>query len=142
MTKLVRDTKAGKSISAWVVLDCDNNLVATVQAHYSDSGGVMIDIYSYNVESSHGPTLRGVQHGKASGYGYDKLTAALAGLEICGIRFMDHCETKDGNMVAGPGMADVDGANWSAEKDDWGSHYYKPGLERLVALGFRVIQAI
>src|SRR5512135_2997070 len=31
--------------------------------------------------------------GKANGYGYDKLTAALSGLSVDGVEFTDHCAT-------------------------------------------------
>lgn len=47
MATLVRDTKAGKSVSAWVVLNKKGELVATVNSHYSDGGRVTVDVWNH-----------------------------------------------------------------------------------------------
>lgn len=80
MTKYVRETAAAKSISAWVILK-GSRYVATVQAHFGNSR-VLVNIWQHGEE---------MQSGTASGYGYDKLTAALAGLKIDGHELTDHC---------------------------------------------------
>lgn len=85
--KQVRETKAGKSISAWVILKAGKD-IATVQAHYGNSGQVTVNVFNYGNNRS---AEKGCQYGSASGYGYDKETAALSGLEIDGIVLNDHC---------------------------------------------------
>lgn len=84
MTKYVRETAAAKSLSAWIILKGSRH-VATVQAHYGSSR-VLVNIWQSGHE---------LQTGTASGYGYDKLTAALAGLTVDGHQLTDHCARLD-----------------------------------------------
>ena len=111
MTKQVRETTAGQSISATVVLNKKGEHVATVQAHYSNAGRVTVDVRSTSVGLegmckrpdlwAKLPTdkdykagafdLWSLQQGSAGGYGYDKYAAALAGLIIDGHTIADHC---------------------------------------------------
>ena len=111
MTKQVRETAAGQSISATVVLNKKGEHVATVQAHYSNAGRVTVDVWSTSVGlegmckradlwaklptdkdyKSGAFDLRSLQQGSAGGYGYDKHAAALAGLIIDGHTIADHC---------------------------------------------------
>lgn len=81
MPKFVRETAAGSSIAAWIVTNGRGEFVAKVQAHFASS--VRVDVFD---------SERDVQHGRAGGYGYDKLTAALSGLVIGGHTLADHCE--------------------------------------------------
>lgn len=46
MAKQVRETAAGKSISAYVVLNKKGNHVATVNAHFANSGAVTVDVWN------------------------------------------------------------------------------------------------
>lgn len=111
MTKQVRETAAGQSISATVVLNKKGEHVATVQAHYSNAGRVTVDVWSTSVGlegmckredlwaklptgkdyKSGAFDLWSLQQGSAGGYGYDKHAAALAGLIIDGHTIADHC---------------------------------------------------
>ena len=111
MTKQVRETAAGQSISASVILNKKGEHVATVQAHYSNAGRVTVDVWSTSVGLegmckradlwAKLPTdkdykagafdLWHLQQGSAGGYGYDKHAAALAGLIIDGHTIADHC---------------------------------------------------
>ncbi len=107
MAKQVRETHAGSSISAWVILNKKGEHVATVNAHYSNSGTVTVDVWNRGdaVERCNaavekhfkatGKTSRfyhhDLQQGRAGGYGYDKFTAALAGLWIDGQQMANHC---------------------------------------------------
>lgn len=146
--KQVRETAAGKSISAWVVLK-DGKQVAQVQAHFGQSR-VQVDIWATPDWS--------IQQGSASGHGYDKLTAAMAGMTIDGIRITNHCETDatikallaeyhNGN-TSEKAFRDAlrefgaSPANWSNVNGRWEDAYYDSGLDRLKALGYQVIQAI
>jgi hypothetical protein len=86
MAKYVRETKAGRSIAAWIVTNGRGELVANIQAHFSDSGGVTVNAWDMATD--------GVQIGRATGYGYDKLTAALAGMKIGGHTLSNHCEVQ------------------------------------------------
>lgn len=84
MTKYVSDTSAAKSVSAWIILNRKGQHVATVKAHYGNSRVLV------NVHCDKG----GFQHATASGYGYDKFTAALSRLSIDGHKMTDHCEAR------------------------------------------------
>lgn len=53
MASQVRETKAGKSISAWVILKRGTH-VATVNAHFSDGGRVSVDVWNLGDK----PTVR------------------------------------------------------------------------------------
>jgi hypothetical protein len=82
MTNYVSDTKAAKQVSAWVILNKRGVHVATVKAHWGASRCTV------NVHDE----KAGFQRGTASGYGYDKFTAALSGLSIDGHAMSDHCD--------------------------------------------------
>jgi len=84
MVKFVRESAAGKAISAWAITNGRGECVAKVQAHFAPSGGVSVNVFSAGIDV--------VQHGRANGYGYDKLTAALSGLVVAGHTLADHCE--------------------------------------------------
>lgn len=73
MTKQVRETTAGQSVSAYVVLDKKGRHVATVQAHYSNGGTVTVDVWS------HGDTANALnwKTARANGRVSDKDAAAL-----------------------------------------------------------------
>jgi hypothetical protein len=157
MTKRVSETAAGRSISALIVLRKNGEHVATVQIHYGESV-VSVDIWNHVPRRGRpNPTREAMDkardwnpsHGRAGGYGYDKLTAALAGLEIDGIRLSDHC----GECLPYPrgldhfpeGFKPPAGfrlANYRREVGGWVSCYRDPGLRFLEARGYRVIQAI
>ena len=72
MSKYVRETAAGKSISAYVIMKGARH-VATVQAHFSNGGRCLVNVWHTDG--------REMQHASAGGYGYDKFTAALSGLK-------------------------------------------------------------
>ena len=153
--KQVRETSAGKSVSAWVILRNDGRHVATVQAAFLDSGSVMVDVW--------GP--HSLEHqGKVGGYGYDKFTAALSGAIIDGIKMFDHSvgnydpknpQFKDLDILFKRYQRDVEhsqkwndearniGARFANYKDGkYISLYYISGLDRLTEMGYNVIQAI
>lgn len=121
MTKRVNETTAGKSVSAWVILDRKGVQIGRVQAYFANSGGVTVDVllwgddvtkrtaeamgYAFGdddkITTYNGKPTRhageyaykvaGVQSGRAGGYGYDKFTAALSGLFICEHQMSNHC---------------------------------------------------
>ena len=113
--------------------------------------------------------LFGLQQSSAGGYGYDKYTAALAGLIIDGHTIADHCgrvpedENKRAALMRAYVRAvesgqPVDDKAWRAKAwrigcrftnwgscgvgERYGSLYFESGLGRLEAFGYRVIQAI
>lgn len=117
MSKQVRETAAGKSVSAYVILNRKGEHVADVQAHFSDSGTVAVDVWNHGdgpcersaramgyklddagriSEGKHAGQwpyrVAGLQQGRAGGYGYDKFTAALSGLVIDGHVMSNHCD--------------------------------------------------
>ena len=147
--KQVRETAAGQSISAWVILKKGKE-VATVQAHYGNSR-VLVNVW----DKASGYDM---QAGSAGGDGYDKFTSALSGLSIGGVVLNDHCGTDkrtgrilkayhSGTMTleqAEKRAAKIGGrfANWQADKGRWMSLFLESGLDKLKCLGFTVIQAI
>lgn len=111
----VRDTKAGQSISAYIVLDRRNQQVATVHVYHGST--TRVDVFADGdsalnrncdamgvtrpADTPREPWVPGrpdpdwyaaiQQQGRASGGGYDMETAAMAGLYIDGRRLFDHC---------------------------------------------------
>lgn len=110
MVKYVRETGAAKSVSATVIMKGARH-VATVQAHYGSSR-VLVNVWQESeayrksfTKAHNAPTtdseldraaydLFAFQQGTASGYGYDKFAAALAGLIIDGHTMGDHCQIR------------------------------------------------
>ena len=162
-TKYVHDTAAGKSISAYIVMKkC--KVVATVRAHYSNGGTCLVNVFS-----SDGTAF---QYGRATGSGYDKFTAALAGLIIDGITLSDHCGRDEktvkllaqyhaackavcigGHSVTWGGdfqkfwdakaaKLGATFANWRSAESGFQSLHIASGLDRLKMAGYDVIQAI
>lgn len=98
MTKQVRETAAGKSLSVYVIMKGARQ-IATVHVHFSNGGTCTADLWHRAgkardrtnkalglPESHYGP-----QQGRAGGYGYDKETAALSGMYVDGHALTDHC---------------------------------------------------
>jgi len=123
---------------------------ALVNVAYPADGAGRLTVF---VVDAFGPS-RTCASGSANGYGYDKLTAALSGFSIDGVKLTDHCETDataarmlkraragepTAKLLNGKGRA-YQFANWTVEGP--GSCYRKSGLDVLRALGYRVIQAI
>lgn len=206
MAKQVRETTAGQSISAYIVLDKKGHHVATVQSHYSNGGTVTVDVWSHGdvVTMANWKTARKIgrvsdkqaadliasapdyftgvdrdewaacqlfnlQQGRTGGYGYDKFTAALAGLIIDGHTMADHCgsvpeaEKARASLLRQYEKACEAGGNgddkvWREKAarigcrfTNWGvcgvgdrymSLHFIDGFHRLECLGYRVISAI
>jgi hypothetical protein len=182
--------------SAWVVLNKKGEHVATVTAQYPRDGAGRMSVNVRNTTmgaqqrtadryaATYGKRLIDrdatdagglhlwFQAASASGYGYDKTTAALAGLIVDGHTLADHCgrvpeaETAKARLFAAyqkardaykaapsgefPRRAWEDKArkigarfaNWSQEAGGYTSLHFEPGLDRLRTLGYRVVQAL
>lgn len=167
------------NVSASVILNRKGQHVATVRVLYPRDGAGVVRAEVYT--PGEGVTFRG----RASGYGYDKRTAALAGAVIAGVKLANHCgRGEDSHEIAkarlmkryisaavrGATRAETEAfemkaramgasfANWCRAADmpsepgdkpgqvlhgyRWTSIHTRPGLERLEALGFRVISAV
>ncbi len=155
MTKYVSDTAAAKSLSAYAIMKGRRH-VATVKAHHGNSRCLV------NVEQDQDAIERCaraskdwlknswfVQSASASGYGYDKFTAALAGMWIDGHRMADHCEPgkvpPKGAKVFPADYLPPKGyrlANWSSEHAGWLNCYKLDGLNYLRDLGYTVVQVL
>jgi hypothetical protein len=160
MTKQVRETTAGKSISAYVILNPKGVHVATVQSHYSDAGNVSVDVWHQDSTP--------LQQGRAGGYGYDKFTAALCGLVIDGHKMGDHCG-RDGVPKYPKGRASWSSgtkpkrgysfSNWASgdrthsdgsriypdmaqDESGWRSCYRLEAFKYLEAFDYRIIKAV
>jgi hypothetical protein len=97
-TKYVRETKAGKSVSAYLIRKRGRE-IGTVLVHFSAGGTVLVNIFQRDASAlrcAKGDKQAArqflFQHATAGGYGYDKLTAALSGLYIDGHKLTNHCE--------------------------------------------------
>lgn len=135
--KQVRETAAGQSITVQIILRPNGDHIATVQSHYSNGGTVTVDVWNMSNMKRENPSCdKGLQQGRAGGYGYDKFNAAIAGLEIDGFEMTHHCTR--GNRRA----KDVRGANWSKETGDFTDWYIESDLSRLTARGYQIITAI
>jgi len=147
MSKYVSDTKAGKSISAWVILK-GKRQVATVRAHFSDSGSVLVNVFqdAQGAERSEAAAARdgvklkpnewgekslGFQHATAGGYGYDKLTAALSGLYIDGHVMTDHCSRKGAPKRPPNGLQ-----RWPYESKPPRGYEFANYQQRFITFGF------
>jgi hypothetical protein len=85
--KLVTETAAGQSIAAYVILK-KNAMVGKVHVYYNTkSGGVTVNAWDYTREES-------FMKSHASGYGYDKFTAAVSGMLFDGHTISNHCGVK------------------------------------------------
>lgn len=136
--------------SAYIVLNKKGEHVATVNFRHGSGGAVQCDVFNHG---------RLTHQKKAGGYGYDKATAALSGALIDGYRMADHCGNSDeGSEKARARLAATykrnpaahDYSGWSEKARKIGCHwansmndlYFCSGLNRLSALGYRVIQAL
>lgn len=165
MVKYVRDTKAGKSIKAYVIMK-GRREVAKVQVHYGDSGTVLVNVWqdsdaqlrsaiASKVVPKHdihttARALYSFQSASAGGYGYDKFMNALASMWIDGHQMTDHCGARKklpkGQSVFPVGFTAPKGyrlVNWiSGDQPGWRNCYKLPGLDYLRDLGYIVVQAI
>lgn len=143
--KYVRETAAGKSISAWVILK-GGKKVATVQAHYGNSGSVLVNIWqsdSAQIRSEAAALKAGkldrtdhhgrmhVQVATAGGYGYDKMTAALSGLWIDGHEMTDHCSRKGAPKKPPRGLQ-----RWPRESKPPRGYEFANYQSRFITFGF------
>lgn len=83
--KQVRETS---DASAYVILNKKGEHVATVQFRFGSGGAVQCDVWSRKPGEKY---LSLTHQKKASGYGYDKRAAALAGAMIEGYAMANHC---------------------------------------------------
>lgn len=137
MSKYVREKAAAKSIAAYVVLQ-GKKKIATIQV-YHGTGSCLVNVWNVGGE---------LQVGRASGYGYDRFTAALNGLKVGKHKLNDHCgeslKPKKGAKGFPNGFKPPKGyalANWSREHECWLDCYRHSGM-KLVEAHYTVIQAI
>lgn len=105
MSKYVSETAAAKSLRVVVIMKGSRH-VATIRAHFGNSR-VLVNVFQdskaqlasaktrkTDTESRAAHDAYGFQYASATGYGYDKYSAALAGLIIDGHEMTDHCQGK------------------------------------------------
>jgi len=107
MSKYVSQTAAGKSIKARLIMKGTRE-VATVLTHYGNGGSVLVNVFQRKEAAQRSIEARAkagnpfkpqewesegrFQWARAGGYGYDKETAALRGMNIDGQDLTDHCD--------------------------------------------------
>lgn len=74
MAKQVRETAAGKSVSAWVVLNRKGQHVATVNAHYGNNS-VSVDVWNLGQNAVNNSWDAAIKCGKLSAAGVAKALA-------------------------------------------------------------------
>lgn len=143
--KRIYETNAGKSISAYVILNKKGQHVATVRAHFGNSV-VMVETANTGLSKSYEDGR--LQQGRAGGSGYDKFAAALAGHTIDGHVISDHCGMTAKTPKAGGWPRDFKEpkgwhlANYNKETGLYRSLIKSAGLRYLQERGYQVIQAI
>lgn len=157
--KYVNETKAGKAISAYVIMKGRRH-VATVRSHYSDTGRVLVNVWQDSdavqrcaVKAKMSEKKKAYdhflfQHASAGGYGYDKFTAALSHMWIDGHQLGNHCArqivpSKEGVFPAGfTAPKGYTLANWCPELAGWRNCFRLAGLDYLRDHGYQIVQAI
>lgn len=157
--KYVRETVAGKKIRAYVVLNSERELVATVNCYDGDS--TILNIFQTEKAACRSASRAGgtvedmlFQAQKSMASGTSKEAEVYDGCWIDGHRLYGH-SGKDEDTVQV--LADIDGYDVSvyrARARKIGARcanyvdglptscFYLPGLERLAALGYVIHQAI
>lgn len=125
MAKYVNDTKAAKSISAYLLLR-DGKYVGKLLTHYGDSGRVFVNLWIDDYRSKGSSCL----YGSAGGWGYDKQAHALA----MAIRSITERLTEWNKDIDG---YDTEKVSFNADKIDG---YGPSALEEI--FNCKVIQAI
>jgi hypothetical protein len=150
--KQVRESNAAKSLTVYVIMK-GNWKVATVHVLHGSTGKVSLDIWeaekarekSHKASNGKCPDY-GPQQATAGGYGYDKETAALAGLYIDGHLLTDHCSRlgapKRTSYPRDYLKRGYHTANWCKELNGYSDLYRDSGLKYLEAFGYNVIRAI
>jgi hypothetical protein len=161
-----------KHLSVYVILNPRREHVATVRVQYPRDGA---GIVRADIITPYGPARErciarytetmdmALQSGRAGGYGYDKTTAALAGLVVDGHTLADHCgrvpeaEKARVRLLAAytRRRASHDAAYWieaarkiGASFANWQdgqgytSLHFTAGLPRLAELGYTIIEGI
>ena len=158
----VTDTKAGKQVSALIILDPEGKYVAKVQAHH---GASRVTVSTWVFLDPETDQRTDYCEGSASGYGYDKFTSALSatGMTVRGIKVYDHAQsseelealveqaasmyplwTREQKIIHEDEIRRRYGASFANYGADGipKSCYYTSGLDRLKDFGYTVIQAI
>ena len=80
----VENGPAWSRCAAYVVLSPFNGKWGKIKVAYPADGAGPLHVFAWDCEGS------GLYYGKASGYGYDKLSAALCGMKWDSLTFTDH----------------------------------------------------
>jgi hypothetical protein len=150
------ERSAWKRVRAYVVMKGADHVATIKIAYPADGAGRLVAFcFDCNAPMPEDAAARENwtrwQMGTASGYGYDKLTAALSGMVIDGIRLSDHGDgagvlpLPEGAKVFPEGFKPPPGyhlTNYSREHGGLTSCYRSAGLRYLQEIGYTVIQAI
>lgn len=152
----MRAAEAGawKRASAYVVLSPTGEHVGSIKvAHPADGAGRM-RVYVADWTRDRPADVDWAdftrwQAGAATGYGYDKFTAAIAGLTVAGFTFADHASPERPPYPEGldhypAGFVPPPLFRMANPRGDggWASCYRVAGLDGIREAGFTVIQAL
>lgn len=115
--KLVRDTRPAKALSAYLVLHPNGRHIGTLHLYYSNRDSMRLDLFENGL-------LTYQYQGDKEDYPF---SSALSGVILAEIRL----------FAAGTRIS-TDGKPIK----DFESNFYRPGLDRLKALGYQVVKAI
>ena len=144
MSKYVSDTKAARSLRGILVMK-GSKVIAKVTSYHGNS--CLVNVFQHGKALERSAKARKVpldaarshddarqlnfQHGRASGYGYDKWTAALSGLIIDGHEMTNHC----GKRLPYPKGLDYFPADFKAPRGWRLANYFSAGKESFVRAG-------
>lgn len=123
---------------------------AIVNVAYPKDGAGRLRVYVVDRFGEVGTCTRG----QATGYGYDKLTAALSGLSVDGVKFTDHSKQDETSarllLRMRRAKTDEDRSKVETSARRQGYHfansgtscYRETGLDILRMMGYRVIQGV
>jgi hypothetical protein len=142
--KQANEYKPYESITAKVVLGPDGEVAARVWMHFGSTVTVTIQDYTNPAETN-------TQTGRAGGGGYDRATAAMTGMTIGPVTINDDCDRviegqhseAEAAELAGLTLRQFKDAAYIANHrpDGRGDVYWRSGLDKLAAFGYRVIWA-
>ena len=149
MSKSYMDNVAFARAGVKIVIHPDKpGKFAKILTAYPRDGAGKLTVYIHDFFGDYGSD---VQTGTASGYGYDKFTAAIQGLHIDGIEMTDHCATNAESAAWLQAyinaeskervVRDANSAGYLFANGNE-SCYRMSGLDILTAIGYQIIGAI
>jgi hypothetical protein len=136
------ETPAAKQLRVLMVMKNAKH-IATIRAYYVKNGTVLVNVHHTHAAKNYSK----FQYGRATGYGYDKFKAALAGMVIDGHKMTDNCQERvkppKGQEEWPQGAKIKRGYRLANFKDGFYRDCYREaGLDYLEAMGYKVFDVL